>query len=89
MKLLQLAGKSLERRQKILRAFENIQQAMASADPRKASFQAHEDVTKASTSLYQSIVDSIEGLIALTVEDKATCKPYFITLIIFALIYCT
>lgn len=57
-------------------AFEAIQQAMASADPRKVSFQAHEDVAKASESLYQAIVDSIDNLIPLTMEDNSTCKTY-------------
>lgn len=54
--------------------FEGIQQAMASADPRKVSFQGHEEVAKASKSLYQVIVDSIEDLILLTAEEKSTCK---------------
>jgi hypothetical protein len=47
---------------------------MASADPKKVSFQAHEDVAKASESLYQTIVDSIEQLMLLTAEDKSKCK---------------
>ncbi|KAK7736023.1 hypothetical protein SLS63_003543 [Diaporthe eres] len=47
---------------------------MASADPRKASFQVHEDVAKASKSLYQVIVDSIEDLILLTAEEKSTWR---------------
>lgn len=58
-------------------AFEGIQQAMASADPRKVSFQAHEDVAKASESLYKAIVDSIEDLILLTTDEKSTCKKHF------------
>lgn len=49
---------------------------MASADPRKVSFQAHEDVAKASECLYQAIVDSIEDLILLTTDEKSTCKKY-------------
>lgn len=53
-------------------AFESL--AMVSADLRKASFQAHEDVSKASNSLYQAIVDSIEDLILLTAEEKSTCE---------------
>lgn len=70
--VIKLAGRSLEKRQKILMGFEGIQQAMASADPRKVSFQGHEEVAKASKSLYQVIVDSIEDLILLTAEEKST-----------------
>ncbi|POS70850.1 hypothetical protein DHEL01_v210756 [Diaporthe helianthi] len=69
--VITLAGRSLEKRQKILMAFEAIQEAMASADPRKVSFQAHEDVVKASESLYKSILESIELLIDLTKEERS------------------
>lgn len=55
-------------------AFEGIQQAMASADPKKISFQAHEGVSEASQSLYKAIVESIEQLIDLTKEEKSQCK---------------
>ena len=57
-------------------AFEGIQQAMVSADPRKVSFQTHEDVAKASESLYQAVVDSIENLILLTTDEKLSCEKY-------------
>ncbi|KAL1873040.1 hypothetical protein Daus18300_004182 [Diaporthe australafricana] len=41
---------------------------MASADPSKASFRKDEGVRKASDSLYQTIVDSLEDLILITTE---------------------
>lgn len=66
-------------------AFEEIQQVMASADPRKVSFQAHEGVAKAFESLYQAIADSIEDLILLTTDDKSTCKRDLINLRTFTL----
>lgn len=58
-------------------AFESIQQAMESANPGKVSFQAHEDVAKASESLYEAILESIEQLIDLTKEDKSRCTFFF------------
>lgn len=70
-------------------AFEEIQQVMASADPKKVSFQAHEDVVKASKSLYQAIADSIEDLILLTTDEKSTCKGYLRTLTTLSLVHFT
>lgn len=46
-KLLQLAAKSVEKRDKIYRAFEEVKKALVFADPEKTSFKANADVATA------------------------------------------
>ncbi|KAG8159752.1 hypothetical protein KVR01_010389 [Diaporthe batatas] len=69
--VIKLAGRSLDKRDNILKAFEEIRQAIASADPSNSSFQAHEDVIKARECLQKAIVESIEQLIDITKGDKS------------------
>lgn len=72
--MFQLAAKSVEKRDKIFKAFEEVKKALVFADPGKMSFHNKTDVAAASEALYQAIVDSIEDLIILTTSEKSTCK---------------
>lgn len=70
----QLARKSLEKRKKVLQAFEEIQKAMTSANPLKGSFRSHADVAVALDELYQTIVDSVNDILVLTAKGENFCK---------------
>lgn len=74
MGLHQLARKSLEKRRKVLQAFEEIRKAMTSAHPLKGSFRSHADVAIALNELHQAIVDSVNDMLVLTAKEEHSCK---------------
>ncbi|KAK7713103.1 hypothetical protein SLS63_012133 [Diaporthe eres] len=69
-----LARKSLEKRKKILQAFEEIQKAMTSANPLKGSFRSHADVAVALDDLQQAIVDSVNDILVLTAKEDRSWR---------------
>ncbi|KAJ0106752.1 hypothetical protein J7T55_001276 [Diaporthe amygdali] len=68
--ILKLAKKSLEKRKKVLQAFEEIQKAMMSANPLKGSFRSHPGVAVALDDLHKAIVDSVNDMLVLTAKEE-------------------
>ncbi|KKY32017.1 hypothetical protein UCDDA912_g08014 [Diaporthe ampelina] len=68
--ILKLARKSLEKRKKVLQAFEEIQKAMTSAHPLEGSFRSHADVAAALDELQKAIVDSVNDILVLTAKEE-------------------
>lgn len=73
-RLNQLAKKSLEKRKKVLQAFEEIQKAMTSANPLKGSFRSYSGVAVALDDLHKAIVDSVNDMLVLTAKEEHSCK---------------